>query len=152
VSLGSLNRSQPCSSAVLSADLVCVDDEAVRAEALGHAEQLLAVVAHRPFVGRPEVREHLNEIGLELIARQRLDQLCWPHHFARPRIVDVDQVPDIGLAGAQPISLPFCSFKGNAEVKESKRPATLGGALKRASGLLRTFGNHVEYFYLKSIF
>jgi hypothetical protein len=87
----------------IAANLVGVDDEAVRAEALGHAEQLLAVVAHRPFIGCPEVRKHLLEIGLELIARQRLDQLCWPHHFARPRIIDVDQVPDIRLASAQPI-------------------------------------------------
>ena len=49
----------------LAADLVGVDDEAVGAEALRHAEQLLAAVVHRPFVGRLELRHHLVEVGLE---------------------------------------------------------------------------------------
>ena len=87
----------------LAADLVGVDDEGVGPVALAHAEQLLAVVADRPFVGRLERRHHLLEIGLEARAIERLDQPFRIHDLARPGIVDVDQVPDVGLAGAQPV-------------------------------------------------
>ena len=86
-----------------AADLVGVDDEAIGPEALRHAEQLVARIVHRPFVGRLERRHHLVEERLEAGAVERLDQLFREHDLARPGIVDVDQVPDLGLAGAQPV-------------------------------------------------
>ena len=73
------------------------------AEALRHADQLLAAVIQRPVIGRLEGRQHLLEIGLHRGPVERLDQLFGPHHFAGPRIVHVDQVPHIDLARAQAV-------------------------------------------------
>ena len=86
-----------------AADLVGVDDERIWSEPLAHAQKLLAVVAHGPPVRRLESRQHFLEIGLHLCPVERLDQLLRVHDLARPRVVDVDEVPDVGFTGSEPV-------------------------------------------------
>ena len=84
-------------------DPVRIDHEVERSEALGHAEQLLARLVHRPLVRRMEGRHHLLEHRLEAVPRKRPDQPLRIHHLARPGVVDVDEVPYGGLARAQAV-------------------------------------------------
>ena len=86
-----------------AADLVGVDHEAIRPEALAHAKEFDSGVVHGPLVGRLEGRHHLLEIRLEPGAVERPDQILRKHHLARPGVVDVDQIPDLGFAGAQAV-------------------------------------------------
>ncbi len=86
-----------------AADLVGIDNETIRSKALDHAQKLGSRIIHRPFVRRFELRQHLLEIGFEAGTIERLDQLLRVHDFARPRVIHVDEIPDIDLTGSQPV-------------------------------------------------
>ena len=84
-------------------DLVRVDDEVEGSEPLGHAEEFLTRLVHRPLVRWMKRRHHLLEHRLEALPREGPDQALRVHHLAGPGIVDVDEIPNRGLAGAQSI-------------------------------------------------
>ena len=85
----------------LGRDDVGVDHEVEGVDPLADTQQVVTVEAHRPFVRRLEHRQHRVEVRLEACPVELDDQPLRPHVLTRPRVVQVDDVPDGGLAGAE---------------------------------------------------